>query len=810
MEGTEAKKVTFQSQSYALIMKNITLLFRNKCGLFCQLLPLIVIILCGIVVLIVSQDREQTKLPYIVYNNPENECFFRGWKMFNPPIAWYSGQNYGTQQNAVCGASPERMVDHIPRMKNDTGCYPSYKCWEEGTEKMISHIKDIQTEFDNHPFDKTPTLPENAVVFDRVELNDMKKKHMGLTAMYSIYIWSQTQFKYCTTYAMQWWSNLLINVDKMKDKLVRGYAGTPPAKMYTVMYDTLCFQIFAPIVFSLSMPQWLYIVVDDKENRIREMMKMLGMKMTPYWVTHTVYFFFLYFCQFMITYALGWAFGVTFITEVNFGLLFGIFMGYGLTQVCFIPFLNAIFNDSALASTILTVFMGIAVIIGQFLGTTKAYKGEIYCVFPPFAFVQGIERITSDLLIFKTVSYRKAYWPVFVSLYVWPVVLLVIGIYCDLVFPRKYGTPESPLFFLNFFNSKRNEIKDVKIKNPKSTDEDVLKEYHKFQKHQYNKDSALVINGLTKTFNVNGNTQTAVNQLCLEIGNETFGLLGQNGAGKTTTINMLTGLLSPNGGSASVCGYNIEKSMEDVHSIIGVCPQFDVLWPDLTTYEIILFYCRLKGHFMNSPEVAKGILKEVGLWSERHPKPQNRLSSQLSGGMRRRLSIAIAMTGNPKVVFLDEPTTGLDVAIRRDVWDLILKIQQNRCIVITTHSMEEADVLCDRVGIMSDGDLVALGTCQRIRNHYAPGYYLKIASEETNLVIQFIQQLLGDDVEVNINRGICEAMIPPNRRNLSSIFAAILKYKDELQIEDWEIQQKGLEDAFIEIITADRKSRGKL
>ncbi|EDR22772.1 Daunorubicin resistance ATP-binding protein drrA, putative [Entamoeba dispar SAW760] len=175
--------------------------------------------------------------------------------------------------------------------------------------------------------------------------------------------------------------------------------------------------------------------------------------------------------------------------------------------------------------------------------------------------------------------------------------------------------------------------------------------------------------------------------------------------------------------------------------------------------------------------------------------------------MRRRLSIAIAMTGNPKVIFLDEPTTGLDVAIRRDVWDLILKIQKNRCIIITTHSMEEADVLCDRVGIMSDGDLIALGTCQRIRNHYAPGYYIKIASEERVQVINFLKQLLGEDVEVKEERGILTAMIPIDKKRLSNIFSEILEHKEALKIEDWEIQQKGLEDAFIEIIEADRSSK---
>ena len=226
----------------------------------------------------------------------------------------------------------------------------------------------------------------------------------------------------------------------------------------------------------------------------------------------------------------------------------------------------------------------------------------------------------------------------------------------------------------------------------------------------------------------------------------------------------------------------------------------------MTCYEIILFYCRLKGHFMKSGQVAKRILQEVGLWNDKNPKPQNRMSGRLSGGMRRRLSIAIAMTGNPKVVFFDEPTTGLDVAIRRDIWDLILKIQKNRCIILTTHSMEEADVLCDRVGIMKEGNLIALGTCQRVRNVYSPGYYLKIASEKKEEVASFIHSLLGDDVEVTVERDLSCALIPTDKVVLSDVFESILNNKKELEIEDFEIQQKGLEDAFISIIKNDKTS----
>ena len=135
----------------------------------------------------------------IIYDNPENQCFFRGWKMFNPPIGWYSGYDFGSQEPGVCEtdqtANALKLVNHIPRMVNDTGCYPSYDYWDEGKEDMVQHIKDIQTEFDNHPFDDSKTLPENAVILNNVTFDGLKNKSMSLTAMYSIYIWSQSQFK---------------------------------------------------------------------------------------------------------------------------------------------------------------------------------------------------------------------------------------------------------------------------------------------------------------------------------------------------------------------------------------------------------------------------------------------------------------------------------------------------------------------------------------------------------------------------------------------------------------------------------------
>ena len=199
-------------------------------------------------------------------------------------------------------------------------------------------------------------------------------------------------------------------------------------------------------------------------------------------------------------------------------------------------------------------------------------------------------------------------------------------------------------------------------------------------------------------------------------------MLGPNGAGKTTLISMLTGLYSPTQGNAWVSGYDIRNQLELVQLQIGVCPQFDLLWSDLTVEEHLLFYARLKGVV---PELEKEkvdqAIDSVMLKKFRHFK-----TSSLSGGMKRRLSVAISLVSDPKIVYLDEPSTGLDPENRRQLWDILAAQKGKRAVILTTHSMEEADVLCNRIGIVSAGILRCVAPQVRLKSIYGGGYHLYI------------------------------------------------------------------------------------
>lgn len=161
-------------------------------------------------------------------------------------------------------------------------------------------------------------------------------------------------------------------------------------------------------------------------------------------------------------------------------------------------------------------------------------------------------------------------------------------------------------------------------------------------------------------------------------------------SGKTTAVSILTGLTSPNGGEAYIQGFDIATQMQSVHKCIGVCPQFDKIWPDLTVRQHLEFYCMLKGVPLSRRTIAaRKLAEKVELSGDAF----NKAASTLSGGMRRRLSIAIALTESPPVLFFDEPTTGLDPETRRSIWGIIQKQQaEGKTAIVTTHSMEEADV----------------------------------------------------------------------------------------------------------------------
>ncbi|XP_034068007.1 retinal-specific phospholipid-transporting ATPase ABCA4-like [Gymnodraco acuticeps] len=229
------------------------------------------------------------------------------------------------------------------------------------------------------------------------------------------------------------------------------------------------------------------------------------------------------------------------------------------------------------------------------------------------------------------------------------------------------------------------------------------------------------IQDLVKVFS--GNPTPAVDGLSISFyESQITAFLGQNGAGKTTTMSILTGMFPPTSGTATIYGKDIRTDMDTIRLSLGMCPQHNILFQHMTVAEHILFYSQLKGRSIAEAEQeVENMLQDLGL-----PHKRNELTQNLSGGMQRKLSVALAFVGGAKVVILDEPTSGVDPYSRRSIWDLLLKYRAGRTVIMSTHHMDEADLLSDRVAIISQGRLCCSGSPIFLKNCFGAGFYLTL------------------------------------------------------------------------------------
>jgi len=313
----------------------------------------------------------------------------------------------------------------------------------------------------------------------------------------------------------------------------------------------------------------------------------------------------------------------------------------------------------------------------------------------------------------------------------------------------------------------------------------------------------------------------AVNALSLGIDKgECFGLIGVNGAGKTTTFKMITGDISITGGDVEVNGFSVSQQIEKVHRSIGYCPQFDALMPLLTAREHLMFFARLRG----LPEasvfsVSEWAMNKVGL-----NVFADRIAGDLSGGNKRKLSTAIALVGDPSVVCLDEPTSGMDAKARRLLWNDILNlIKENRIVILTSHSMEECEALCTRLVIMVNGQFKCLGSPQHLKTKFGNGYKLSVRlneESESEKLFQFMASSFPTSQIQETHRNLFEFVLPFSDTKLSKVFGLVEKNRQSLNIKDYSVNQSSLDQIFVNfakeqneeefVDMKDKKKDGKL
>uniref|UniRef100_A0AAR2ISX6 P-type phospholipid transporter n=1 Tax=Pygocentrus nattereri TaxID=42514 RepID=A0AAR2ISX6_PYGNA len=294
--------------------------------------------------------------------------------------------------------------------------------------------------------------------------------------------------------------------------------------------------------------------------------------------------------------------------------------------------------------------------------------------------------------------------------------------YIEAVFPGQYGIPR-PWYFpftkSYWFGEGDQKLKPT-IQGKKANAEAVCTE-----EEPTHLDMGVYIENLVKVYR--HGKKLAVDGLTLGFyEGQITSFLGHNGAGKTTTMSILTGLFPPTSGTAYIMGKDIRSELSAIRQSLGVCPQHNVLFSMLTVEEHVWFYARLKG----LPEDAVRAEIDQILYDTGLPHKRKSRTSELSGGMQRKLSVALAFVGGSKVVILDEPTAGVDPYARRGIWDLLLKYRAGRTIILSTHHMDEADILGDRIAIISHGKLCCVGSSLFLKTHLGTGYYLTLVKKE--------------------------------------------------------------------------------
>uniref|UniRef100_A0A8C1HFX2 ATP-binding cassette, sub-family A (ABC1), member 3b n=1 Tax=Cyprinus carpio carpio TaxID=630221 RepID=A0A8C1HFX2_CYPCA len=376
----------------------------------------------------------------------------------------------------------------------------------------------------------------------------------------------------------------------------------------------------------------------------------------------------------------------------------------------------------------------------------------------------------------------------------------LVAWYMEAVFPGEYGVPRPWYFFiLPSYWCSSPRVALLKEKEEEEEAEKVSKGEF-IEKEPAGLVSGVKIKHLAKVFKVGNKTKEAVRDLTLNMfeGQITV-LLGHNGAGKSTTLSMLTGLFPPSSGRAYISGYDICQDMALIRRSLGLCPQHDVLFDNLTVREHLLFFTQLKGYPRKKiPDEVDRILRILNLEDKRHA-----LSKTLSGGMKRKLSIGIALIGDSKVVMLDEPTSGMDPSARRATWDLLQGEKRGRTILLTTHFMDEADLLGDRIAIMASGELQCCGSPLFLKNKYGAGYHMVIVkdafcnvSEITRLVHMYVP-----DATLESSAGAELSYILPKESTsrFELLFAELEMNRDELGIASYGASVTTMEEVFLRV-----------
>ena len=517
---------------------------------------------------------------------------------------------------------------------------------------------------------------------------------------------------------------------------------------------------FVAIAFSLIPANFVTIIVKEKLNNSKHLMRVSGINIASYWIVNFIFELVKYYFTCGICLLLLWAF------DFYKDYLYILYLIYGPAMVSMTYVLSFLFSSESGAQNgiiLLNFLIGAlgstVILLLRLLDNVKNVAKIIQYIIsllPSFCFNFGYTLILNKFMILM-VEYDN--WYLLEDDFILKKFNLLLGPILYLVI--EFVVYTFILILIENFSYHSSEVSDSRIKT-NIDDSKVLKEIEVANKETEQigvtdengrtnkKEFSVRIKNLQKYYS-NGccsQTQAIKNMsFCVEPG-ECFGLLGLNGAGKTTTFKCITQELSPSHGKIYINGRDMRNHFSELSSIFGYCPQFDAIFEYMSVYENLEFYGKIKGikpDYLH--KVIMAMIEEMSLGEF-----TNKIAGRLSGGNKRKLTVAISFLCNPPIVLLDEPSTGMDPEARRFMWSVIHKIStkgKKASVIMTTHSMDEAETLCKRMAIMVNGEFVCLGKAGQIKEKYGYGYEIEVRIKPIS-EIKFESILIDKDLDKNI------------------------------------------------------------
>nr|XP_004653504.2 phospholipid-transporting ATPase ABCA3-like [Jaculus jaculus] len=574
--------------------------------------------------------------------------------------------------------------------------------------------------------------------------------------------------------------------------------------------------IFIPLamvcIFCINHLTLVQSIVSEKEKQLKEYQLILGLSNWMLWTAYFLTFLCLY-CIHIIFMCIILFFKVKPEPILQYSdptLVFTFLLFYAISSILFSIMISTFFNSVHFAVGLggLLYFTAYIPSIKVSLGfATMSFKQKLAsCLSFNVVMSLGFKFILTAEAKKTGIKWRDVLAPksmdnllftYFLGMFLLDAFLYgLVAWYIEMVFPGKYGVPKP----WNFFMMRSYWFGETPKKGLG------IPPYYKSIQSKYfeveptNMVTGIQIQHLSKVFKKGYNTKIAIKDLTLNVyeGQITV-LLGHNGAGKSTTLSILSGLFPPTSGEAYICNYDISQNMTEIRKFSGLCPQQNLLFDYLTVSEHLYFYCMMKGasHQTYLQEV-DAMLASFNLLEKRHE-----FSKSLSGGMKRKLSIIIAFIGGSKVVILDEPTSGMDPASRRSTWDLLQSYKQSRTILLTTHHMDEADALGDRIAIMVEGSLLCCGSSIFLKRLYGVGYHI-VMVKEPHCHVEEISKLIHHYVptatlETNVGAEL-SFILPQNyTHRFEALFNALEEDQQALGIANFGTSITTMEEVFLKV-----------